>query len=278
MTLFQKSLGTALCLLSFFGPLAAQSPNYGNNPEAGHTLSLNGIELYFEVYGKGEPLFLLHGNGGSIASSAWKIEHFQEQYQVIVVDSRAHGNSTDDTSVPLTYRQMAEDIAVLMDRLELDSANIWGQSDGGILGLLLAIEHPEKVRRLATFGANIYPGKQAVFDEIDDWVTDSLTHLEPGHTQRLFGLMAYQPDISVTELQQIRCPVLIMTGDRDAIRLEHSLQIFYAIPQSNLFVMPGGTHGGSWQKPDLFNQVLGDFLAQPFSNLSTVEMIQQSAH
>lgn len=263
-----------ILMLLVTGVAQAQQPKYGNNPEAGATVPVNGISLYYESYGSGEPIFLLHGNGGSIASSAWKIEHLQDRYRVIVVDSRAHGNSTDDTSVPLTYRRMAADIAGLIDHLELDSVSIWGQSDGGILGLILAAEYPEKVKRLATFGANIHPGKQAVFDQIDDWVRDSIAVLEEGHTKRLFGLMAYQPDISLAELGKIKCPVLIMTGDRDAIRLEHSLKIFYAIDQANLFVMPGGTHGGSWQKPELFNHVLDDFLEKPFSALSTVELIQ----
>jgi pimeloyl-ACP methyl ester carboxylesterase len=83
--------------------------------------------------------------------------------------------------------------------------------------------------------------------------------------------MAYQPSITEKDLQKIKCPVLIMTGDRDVIRLEHSLKIFNNIANSNLFVMPGATHFGTVEKPELFYMVLSDFLNRPFSKLTTYE-------
>lgn len=246
---------------------------YGNNPEAGGYKQVNGINMYYEIYGTGKPLVFLHGNGGSIKSAAAKIEYFKKQFKVIAIDSRAHGKSIDSTTKDLTYEQMAYDIKVLLDSLNIDSAYFSGQSDGGILGLLIAIKYPNKISKLATFGANLFPGKKAIFDEIDKMVKDTLKSTSNFHTRRLFSLLEYQPNITEKQLRTIRCQVLIMTGDRDVIRLEHSLKIFYNIENSNFFVMPGASHFGSYQKPDLFNMVLMDFLTRPFSKLTTYELM-----
>jgi pimeloyl-ACP methyl ester carboxylesterase len=249
------------------------SINYGDNKEAGNFKKINGINLYYEIYGTGKPLIFLHGNGGSIKSASPKIEYFKKYFQVIAIDSRGHGKSIDTTTKQLTYVQMANDIKVLLDSLNIDSAFVSGQSDGGILGLLLAINFPGKISKLAAFGANMFPGKKAVFDEIDNLVLDTLKTTKNFNTKRLFSLLAYQPHITEKDLQKIKCPVLIMSGDRDVIRLEHSIKIFNNIANSNFFVMPGATHFGSYEKPELFNMVLLDFLNKPFSKVSTVDLV-----
>jgi pimeloyl-ACP methyl ester carboxylesterase len=248
------------------------STKYGANKEAGNFKKINGINLYYEVYGTGKPLIFLHGSGGSIRGASGRIEYFKKYFKVITIDSRAHGKSIDTTTKQLTYVQMANDIKVLLDSLSIDSVFVQGQSDGGILGLLLAINYPQKIAKLATYGANIFPGKQAVFDEIDNLVLDSLKATKNPNTKRLYSLLAYQPHITKKDLQKIKCPVLIMSGDRDAIRLEHSIKIFNNIANSNFFVIPGATHFGTIEKPELFNLVLLDFLNHPFSKLSTVDI------
>lgn len=247
--------------------------NYGNNKEAGGYKEVNGIRMYYEIYGTGHPLIFLHGSGGSIRGASSRIEYFKKYFKVIAIDSRAHGKSIDTTTQQLTYVQMANDIKVLMDSLNIDSAFIQGQSDGAILGLLLAINFPGKVAKLATYGANIFPGKQAIVGEIDDLIRDTLKVTKNFTTRRLFSLLAYQPHITEKDLQKIKCPVLVMSGDRDAITLEHSIKIFYNIPNSNLFVMPGATHYGTVEKPELFNMILLDFLTRPFSKVSTVDLL-----
>lgn len=249
------------------------SVQYGNNKEAGKFKNVNGIRLYYEIYGEGKPLIFLHGNGGSIGSAGDKIDYYKKYFKVIAIDSRGHGKSIDTVSKELTYVQMAHDISVLLDSLKIDSAFVSGQSDGGILGLLLAIHHPDKIARLVTFGANIFPGNKAVFNEINELITGTVKTSKDFYKIRLYNLMIYQPNISEKELQKITCPVLLITGDRDAIRLEHSLKIFYTIKNSNLFVMPGATHFGSYDKPDLFNKVVSDFLNKPFSKTSTLEIM-----
>jgi len=272
-----KSLLVFLLCTSTIHIVHAQSAyaiNYGDNKEAGNYKKINGINMYYEIYGDGKPLIFLHGNGGSIRSAGAKIEYFKKYFKVIAIDSRAHGKSIDTATKQLTYVQMANDIAVLLDSLHIDSAFVQGQSDGGIVGLLLAINYPGKVAKLATYGANIFPGKKAVVDEIDDLVMDTLKTTANPRTKMLYSLLAYQPNITENDLQKIKCPVLIMSGDRDVIRLEHSIKIFNNIPNANLFIMPGATHFGTVEKPVLFNLVLSDFLNKPFSKISTVDLIK----
>ena len=245
---------------------------YGSNNAAGNYKRINGINMYYETYGSGKPLIFLHGNGGSRYSSRAKIDSFKQFFKVIAIDSRGHGKSVDTTTKMLTYTQMANDIKVLLDSLGIDSANFSGQSDGGILGLLIAINYPSKISKLAAFGANLFPGKKAIVDEIENMVRDTLRVTKDFNTRRLYSLLEYQPNITEKELKTIKCPVLIMSGDRDVIRLEHSIKIFYNIENSNFFVMPGATHFGSYEKPELFNLVLMEFLNKPFSKISTVEL------
>jgi len=246
---------------------------YGDNPEAGRYATVNGIKMYYEIYGDGEPLLLLHGNGGSIKSHSSRIAYFKSKYKVIVVDSRAHGK-TQDPRDELTYEKMTSDINALLEQLKIDSCYVWGQSDGGIIGLELAMDYPAKVKKVAVFGANIKPDTTAVFPELVNWVDKTLATAKNDHEKRLMLLLKNHPNIEYTALSKIKAEVLIMSGDRDAIKLEHSVKIFQSVPKSNLFIMPGATHFGSYEKPDLFNSVLEDFFTKPFSTKATTDILK----
>ncbi len=168
---------------------------------------------------------------------------------------------------------MASDTNALLDSLHVDSAYVSGQSDGGILGLLLAIHYPKKIAKLAAYGANMFPRPGVVSDDIEKMVMDTLKTTKDFQTRRLYTLLGEQPDISDKDLQKISCPVLLMCGDRDVIRLEHTIRMFYNVPKSNLFVMPGATHFGSYEKMDLYNLVMTEFFIKPFAMPSTDEMM-----
>jgi pimeloyl-ACP methyl ester carboxylesterase len=118
---------------------------YGRNPAVGKYVELRGIKMYYEVYGKGEPLLIIHGNGGSINNFVYQIPYFAKNYQVILADSRAQGKTVDDSD-SLTYEMISEDLNALLDHLKLKDVNVIGWSDGGIEGLLLAMNHPDKVK------------------------------------------------------------------------------------------------------------------------------------
>src|SRR5437588_2144726 len=112
--------------------------------------------MYSETYCSGTPLLIIHGNGCSIADFAYQIPYFSSKYKVILADSRAQGKSVDYGD-SLSYEMMADDISALMDTLHISSANIVGWSDGGIIALMLAMVHPEKVKKIAITGANLWP-------------------------------------------------------------------------------------------------------------------------
>ena len=218
------------------GEVESPSLSYGENAQAGSYARINGINMYYEIYGAGEPLLLIHGNGQSIAAMQYQARYFADDYTVIVADSRGHGKSGLGDG-RLTYEQMADDWKALLEHLEIKTARILGWSDGGNIGLLLAIHHPNKVAKLAIMGANLQPDNAAVYPWAIEWVARESQNIvdmlakgdDSQDWQRLkqhFGLLREQPNIPLQALGEITAPVLVMAGDRDVIRAEHTLLIF----------------------------------------------------
>lgn len=239
--------------------IACKYITYGNNDKAGKFADVNGINLYYETYGEGKPILLLHGNGGSVAGHSVRIADFKDKYKIIAVDNRAQGKSGDDGQ-ELTYDLMADDINKLLEQLHIDSVCIWGQSDGGIIGLILAMKHPGKVKKLAVWGANVQANNHALLPEIYEGIVEASKNSTNKKDKQLNTLMAKYPDIPFTALNNIQAPVLVMSGDRDAIQLEHTVKIFQHIPNAQLFIMPGATHYGAYEKSSLFKFILSEFL------------------
>jgi pimeloyl-ACP methyl ester carboxylesterase len=155
------SILTLFSLHSF----AQQKNDYGNNKATGKYYNIRGIKMYCEIYGEGKPLLMIHGNGGSINAFENNIPYFAKKYEVIVADSRSQGKSIDNND-SLTYEMMADDEAALLDKLHIDSAYVLGWSDGAIVTLLLAMRHPEKVIKLASTGANLWPDSTALISSL----------------------------------------------------------------------------------------------------------------
>src|SRR4029078_398344 len=186
---------------------------YGHNKSKGKFYNIRGFKMYAETYGQGAPLLIIHGNGGSIRDFIYQIPYFEKKYKVIIADSRAQGNSADSGDT-LTYEMMADDYAALLDAMKIDSADVVGWSDGGINALLLAIRHPQKVKKLASTGANLVPDTTAVPREV--WDIDLPVYLalkvktqktpEEKDEYKLMRLLAEQPHIPLTDLQKISCP------------------------------------------------------------------------
>jgi pimeloyl-ACP methyl ester carboxylesterase len=257
-------------------PASTKTIDYGNNAAVGKFVNNKGVKVYYETYGKGKPLVFIHGNGGSIQGRASFIEHFSKTYKVIVMDNRCHGK-TDCPEGPLTYEQMADDLNVLLQSQKIDSSFIWGHSDGGIVGLLMAIHYPDKVKKLLASGANLRPDTTAVDPRIMP-VLGKLYELSKNDTVKLkqYKLLAFQPNIPVSDLHKIKCDVLIMAGDRDVIRNEHTLEIFNNIPGALLCILPGTTHFVSSQRKDWFMEIFTNFLTTPPSRTTTAELMSQS--
>jgi pimeloyl-ACP methyl ester carboxylesterase len=145
-------------------PTAKPAAKYGSNPAAGRTFTHDGVRLYYEVYGEGDPLLLVHGNGSSIGSFSAQIDRFRKRYKVIAMDSRDQGKSGDSPG-EITYETMTDDLAALVDHLKIGPVNVLGWSDGGIEALLLGIRHPAKVKKIAAMAANLNPSDQALRPE-----------------------------------------------------------------------------------------------------------------
>lgn len=247
---------------------------YGRNKAVGKYYNIRGFKMYCEVYGQGQPLLIIHGNHGSINNFIYQIPYFSKRYKVIIADSRAQGKSTDNTD-SLTYEMMADDYAALLEAMKIDSAYVIGWSDGGINGLLLAIRHPEKVKKLAITGANLVPDTTAVPQEVWDIALPAYNELKNKSNKtaadqneyKLYRLLAEQPHISLEQLQSITCPTLVIGGDHDVIKEEHTMLIYKNIPKAYLWILPASGHATPVIYKDDFNKVVDRFFSKPYRTI-----------
>lgn len=265
------TLAVILCASLAF--CQTNAPEYGNNPKAGRYVATRGFRMYYETYGQGKPLLMIHGNGGSIAHFSNQIPYFSKNYKVIVADSRAQGKSTD-TSDSLSYEMMADDLNALLDTLRLDSCLVIGWSDGGNNGLLLAMRHPEKVKKLAVTGANLRPDTTAVHPFAYHWARSYVDSLKnerntpKGRNEyKVAHLLSYEPHMTTAELGRITCPALVMGGDHDVILPAHTLLISQSIPNAYLWIFPNSGHSTPVFYKDEFNKTVGDFFARPYRKI-----------
>lgn len=241
----------------------------------GRTYAIRGFNMYTETYGKGQPLLIIHGNGGSMKDFINQVPYFMQHYQVILADNRAQGRSADNSD-SLTYEQMADDYAALLDAMKIDSAFVIGWSDGGINGLLLAIRHPEKVKKLAVTGANLWPDSTAVYQDVIDLIQPgykdvmqktNLTDREKT-SKKLLRLLVEQPNITTSQLHTIQCPTLVIGGDHDVIREEHTLLIYRNIPRAYLWILPNSGHSTPVVYKNQFNATVADFFAADYREIN----------
>lgn len=268
---------------------AKNQVDYGSNSLAGEYIEVNDIRVYYEIYGKGEPLLLLHGNGGSIENLEFQIPELSRHFKVIAVDSRGQGRSTDSDK-EITFALMASDMSELIDKLKLGSAYVVGWSDGGDIGLELAFAHPEKVKKLVTFGANythenfLAPEDNVNMDANDPLianivairqrrVTNASKRLSPKPERsaetkkKLEDLMEKYPNFTREQLKSINVPTLIAVGDHDLISLDHTIALFTSLPHSQLLIVPGATHWVLYEGPDLTNSEIIKFLNTPYRDI-----------
>lgn len=251
-----------------------KTTTYGNDPKVGKYCDIRGFKMYYETYGSGEPLLLIHGNGGSINNFVKQIPVFAKSYKVIIADSRAQGKSVD-VKDSLSYEMIADDYAELLNKIGVPSANVIGWSDGGIEGLLLAIRHPEKVKKLMVTGANLEPDTSAVEEDIEEWATGIYKQLEEikdktpeqKHEFKLFRLLIEQPHIPIADLKKIKAPTLVVGGDHDILKPSHTLTIFKNIENAYLWILPNSGHSTLVVYADEFNKKADEFFKAPYRKI-----------
>jgi pimeloyl-ACP methyl ester carboxylesterase len=232
--------------------------------------------MYHELHGTGDPLVLLHGGFCSIETMRLQIEDLSRDRAVYAPERPGHGRTADDGE-PFTYERMAAGTIDYMDAAGVERADLVGFSDGAVIGLLLARDHPDRVRSLAAISGNLSPAGSVPPDEAaaafgDEALAalfadyDRLSPDGPEHRQAVWERVALmwdtQPDIDPASLGRIRCPVLVMAADRDVISLGHTVSIRDAIPGARLCVVPGATHMLLAQRPDVVSAGLRGLLLE----------------
>lgn len=276
-----------LCRLLILAGLLMSLPAFAQTSPKGAYVPVNGMDMYYEKSGTGDPLIVLHGAYMSIPLMGEIVPRLAQSHTVYAVEFQGHGR-TGDIDRPITYQNLADDIAAFMDAVGLESADVFGYSMGGGTGLQLAIRHPGKVSRLISASA-VYDtdGWQPVFKEFIPQMSAEMLAGTP--FEENYRLMAPDPDnfanlaeklIALDEeifdwsqdIKELDVPILIIAGDSDVTTLEHTIALFRLVgggemgdmgsplPPSRLAILPGSSHTAVIRQPDLMLPVMEAFL------------------
>lgn len=234
---------------------------------------VNGMQMYYAVFGAGDPVLLIHGGLGHADIWASQVATISKTHKVIVADSRGHGRSTR-TEQPYGYDLMASDYLALLDYLKIDKTALVGWSDGGIIGIDIALHHPERLTRLFAQAANV------TTDGVDPGVMTNKTFAAyidrsgrdykkmsktpdqyDAFVAQISHMWESEPAWTKEQLGKITTPTAIVAGDHDeAIKREHTEYMASAIPGAKLIILPNASHFAMLQAPDEYSQAALDFI------------------
>lgn len=197
-------------------------------------IKVNDITLYYEKKGFGKPLIMLHGNGESHEIYDVLCDALKDTFELYLIDSRCHGKS--DRNVEISYDLMASDVKCFMDQLELKEPSLFGFSDGGIVGLLLAIRYPDLLSHLIIAGVNLSP------EALNREVLEDMKSIYEKTKDPLYYMMIHEPHITAEDLSYIKSKTFIMVGSHDVIPLSHSMMIHRSIMHSEIYIFEGFHH------------------------------------
>ena len=236
-------------------------------------VQLNGIRTWYDEQGIGEPLVLLHPGGVGVGSRAFEpnLPALAAHFHVFLPERRGHGH-TPDADGPYRYELMAEDTIHFLEQVVGGPARLLGISDGAVVALLVAHKRPDLVQRLICaagpfhrsgwVASAIEPGL-----ETPEFLVISYGEVSPDGKEhyrvvqkKLDQMHALGPTLTKDDLKSIPCRTLVMVSDDDEVPLEHAIDFYRAVPDGELAVIPGTSHGLLVEKPDLCNKILVDFL------------------
>jgi len=246
---------------------------------------VNGAEIYYETYGKGHPLLLLHGGYMDINTWENQIPELSKYYRVIAIDSRGHGASTD-SNAPLSYQGLTSDTIALMDYLKIPSAHVVGWSDGSVIAAQMSIYHPSRITKSVLIGTTVQ--FENAFNLLDQWFISNATLFKLYADVMLrdsYNKQNQQPenwsvfrdkvysmwkspcylssDVNTScfsLLSTIETPTLLVVGENEMIRQEHTDKIHKSIRNSKLIVVKDADHFVAMQKPREINEIILEFL------------------
>ncbi len=281
ITVCLTALAIGIFAITGYGPEAGAAELWKTLPaplptpiaKAAGYANVNGAEIYFTIHGSGAPLILLHGGLGNTDYWGGQIAAFSAKYKVINIASRGHGRSTRDDQA-YSYHLMASDVLAVMDILSIKKASIVGWSDGGNIGIDIAINNPDRLVKLFAFGANFNPSgvkptveTDATFGAYVERAAADYSRLSKTPKQfdqfvaQISEMWAKQPNFTPEQLKSIPVPVAIADGEYDeAIKPEHTKQMASLIPGSTLIIMPNLSHFAMWQDAEAFNAAVLKYL------------------
>lgn len=239
-------------------------------------VDLDGIATYYEQHGAGDPVVLLHGGFCSIETMQAQQDQLSLSYLVHAPERPGQGRTADRPG-PMTFQGMVDDTIAYLDWAGVDSAHVIGFSDGAITGLMLALQHPSRLRSLVSISANLDP---SVFGDDDDESSgedegedgedaereayERLSPDGPAHAnvvlEKLVAMWKVEPQIDPADLAKVELATLVLAGDRDSIPLLHTVDIARAIPGAQLCIVPDAGHMVIQERPAIVNEVVAAFL------------------
>ena len=197
-------------------------------------INVNDVNLYYKIYGNGMPIILVHGNSETHEIFDVLINKLKDNYKVYAIDSRCHGKS--EKTEKISYDLMAKDIIEFIKKLKINKPIFYGFSDGGIIGLLIAIKEPKLLSKLIVSGANLNPNGMSKFMLIISKIGYFITR------NKLLKMMIQEPNITINDLERIEIPTYVLAGEKDVIKEEHTKTIAENIKNSTLEIIPKENH------------------------------------
>ncbi len=215
---------------------------------------VNNVNLYYETFGEGQPIILLHGNQETHEIFDKLIDKLKDNYKVYAIDSRCHGKS--ENPVDISYNLMCDDIIDLIKKLHIQKPILYGFSDGGIIGILIAIKEPTLLSKLIVSGANISPDVLTFWDNL---ITKTFYFFT---RSKYIKMMLNEPNIPLSDLQKIVIPVHVIAGEKDVIKYEHTKLIADNIKNSTLEIVKGEKHGSYIIHSDKIYEIIRNYVTK----------------
>jgi pimeloyl-ACP methyl ester carboxylesterase len=237
-------------------------------------VQLGAVKTWYDEHGQGEPLVLLHGGLADARFFAPNLPALAEHFHLYTPERRGHGH-TPDVQGPITYQLMTDDTIAFLETVVRQPADLVGHSDGAFIAMLVAIQRPELVKRLVMISGGFNKAGEAAPDA--EWDVDQLAEfLGPTYGEvspdgidhfkvvaaKIGEMAAVEPNLQASELAKVRQRSLVMFSDDDLVTPQHMIDMYAALPNAELAIIPGTSHFLNQEKPDLVNKLLVDFLTK----------------